>query len=210
MDKRFRFSIDRGGTFTDLYCEVISPNKPIEKKVVKLLSEDPSNYNDAPTEGIRKILEQEIGIEINRKSPVPTSQIEYIRMGTTVATNALLERKGERVALLTTKGFSDLQRIGNQARPKIFDLEIKRPDLLYEYVVELNERVVLVKDGENFIKSSDVYSKSKEFIGISQEKVYVEEDINEDEVKKHLNKILSMGIDSYYIFLFKFIFYQHF
>ena len=70
-------------------------------------------------------------------------------IGTTVATNALLERKGERVALLTTKGFKDLQVIGNQSRPKIFDLTIKRPDLLYDYVTEINERVVLIKDNNN-------------------------------------------------------------
>jgi 5-oxoprolinase (ATP-hydrolysing) len=126
-----------GGTFTDIYCEVAdNDGNVVKRKVAKLLSEDPNNYKDAPTEGIRRILEQETATPIPRSEKVPTSQIEYIRMGTTVATNALLERKGERIALVTTKGFGDLQAIGNQSRPKIFDLKIRRPDLLYEHVVK--------------------------------------------------------------------------
>ena len=96
MSQRFRFSIDRGGTFTDIYCEVVSTDGSIRSKTLKLLSEDPSNYKDAPTEGIRRCIEQETGKILPRLSVVPTSQIEYIRMGTTVATNALLERKGDR------------------------------------------------------------------------------------------------------------------
>jgi len=147
---RFRFSIDRGGTFTDIYCEVIDGQSKniVKTRVVKLLSEDPANYKDAPTEGIRRILEDESGIPHPRGVAVRTSQIEFIRMGTTVATNALLERKGEKIALITTAGFADLQRIGNQSRPKIFDLEINRPELLYESVYEVSERVVLVKEYE--------------------------------------------------------------
>ena len=120
VDKRFRFAIDRGGTFTDIYCEIDIYNGleviKTDKQVVKLLSEDPANYSDAPTEGIRRLLQSETGLEHPRSQPVDTSRIECIRMGTTVATNALLERKGERVALVTTKGFKDLQIIGNQSR----------------------------------------------------------------------------------------------
>lgn len=78
------------------------------------------------------------------KDCVDTSHIKWIRMGTTVATNALLERKGERTALITTKGFRDVLRIGNQSRPDIFDLSMKRPEMLYEQVVEVDERVRLV------------------------------------------------------------------
>lgn len=91
-------------------------------RVLKLLSEDPANYADAPTEGIRRILEQEGGVLLPRDRPLDTSRIASIRMGTTVATNALLERRGERVALLVTRGFRDLLHIGTQARPDLFDL----------------------------------------------------------------------------------------
>lgn len=112
-------------------------------RVLKLLSEDPGNYKDAPREGIRRILEEVTGKDFPRDKPVDTSCIETIRMGTTVATNALLERKGERCALVTTKGFKDLLHIGNQSRPYIFDLEIQIPDVLYDRVLEIDEQVPL-------------------------------------------------------------------
>eukprot|EP00122_Pirum_gemmata_P006376 Pgem_evm1s5828 len=98
LSSKFRFAIDRGGTFTDVYAE--TPNGPI---VTKLLSVDPANYEDAPREGIRRILEEVTGLAHPKDQPIDTSRIESIRMGTTVATNALLERKGERIALITTK-----------------------------------------------------------------------------------------------------------
>ena len=158
------------------------------------MSEDPSNYNDAPTEGIRRILEQETGILHPRSSPVDTSRIEYIRMGTTVATNALLERKGERCALITTKGFADLQRIANQSRPRIFDLEIVRPDLLYEVCYEVEERMCLLKDGES-LKSIGPASATI-VTGTSQEKLYIEKALDETEVRKILQDILNLGIKS--------------
>ena len=88
------------------------------------------------------------GIPHPRNKPLDTSRIRSIRMGTTVATNALLERKGDRCALVITKGFKDLLYIGNQARPKIFDLKIETPDQIYEIAVEVNERVVLVPPQE--------------------------------------------------------------
>lgn len=138
---KFQFSIDRGGTFTDVYWQ-----RGTKQGVLKLLSEDPKNYPDAPREGIRRILESEGGISCPRDKPVPTDDIDSIRMGTTVATNALLERKGARMALLVTKGFRDLLHIGNQARPLIFDLKCARPGNLYETVVEVDERLVLLKD----------------------------------------------------------------
>ncbi|KAK0398342.1 hypothetical protein QR680_002542 [Steinernema hermaphroditum] len=138
MKRGFGFAIDRGGTFTDVYVKY--PDG--KSRVMKLLSEDPSNYPDAPTEAIRRVLSEEYG-EIKRGSKIGIENIAWIRMGTTVATNALLERKGERCALLITKGFKDLLYIGNQSRPKIFDLDIKIPETLYEEVVEIDERIVL-------------------------------------------------------------------
>jgi 5-oxoprolinase (ATP-hydrolysing) len=122
---------------------------------------------------------------------VDTSRIEYIRMGTTVATNALLERKGERAALITTAGFRDLQIIGNQSRPKIFDLNIKRSDVLYEMVEEIHERVVLLKEGE-YIATEEARTQ----LGLSQELVYIEKEIDESEVREKLLKVLSHGITS--------------
>ncbi|CAB3978597.1 5-oxoprolinase-like, partial [Paramuricea clavata] len=116
--KGFSFAIDRGGTFTDVFAKT-----PTGKSIVmKLLSEDPANYPDAPREGIRRILEKETGISMPASEPIDPSYIKWIRMGTTVATNALLERKGERMALVINKGFKDLLYIGNQSRPQIFDL----------------------------------------------------------------------------------------
>ncbi|KAH7029893.1 hydantoinase [Microdochium trichocladiopsis] len=135
-----QISIDRGGTFTDIHASV--PGR--DDIVLKVLSVDPANYSDAPTEGIRRVLELVTGQPHPRGVPLDTASIERIRMGTTVGTNALLERKGARSALLITKGFKDLLRIGTQSRPRIFDLTVARPDLLYQAVVEVDERVVRV------------------------------------------------------------------
>jgi 5-oxoprolinase (ATP-hydrolysing) len=129
MSGRWEFWIDRGGTFTDVVAR-----KPGGEVVThKLLSENPERYPDAAVQGIRDLM----GVE----GPFPDGGIGAVKMGTTVATNALLERKGERVLLLITKGFRDLLQIGYQARPRLFDLHIKRPDLLYEDVAELDERL---------------------------------------------------------------------
>jgi 5-oxoprolinase (ATP-hydrolysing) len=109
---QFDFAIDRGGTFTDIYCEINSPESH-EAEIMKLLSVDTANYEDAPTEGIRRLLEKHLGRAIPRGSPIPTGQIRSIRMGTTVATNALLERKGDKVLLLISEGLRDCLEIGN-------------------------------------------------------------------------------------------------
>ena len=128
-------------------------------------------------------------------------------MGTTVATNALLERKGERVALVTTKGFADLQLIGNQSRPKIFDLEIKRPELLYEHVVEIDERVSLIKEGE---MHGVIESESNVLVGLSHEKLIVSKEIDGKEVETRLSEILALGIKSIAIvFLHSYTFPHH-
>lgn len=125
------FWIDRGGTFTD-----IVGRKPDGSLVAhKLLSENPEAYRDAAVQGIRDLLGLKAG------DTIPAGQVGAVKMGTTVATNALLERKGERTLLVTTKGFRDALRIGYQARPKIFAKQIIKPDMLFESVVEVDERV---------------------------------------------------------------------
>jgi 5-oxoprolinase (ATP-hydrolysing) len=127
----WEFWIDRGGTFTDVVAR--APDGRL--LTVKLLSENPERYPDAAVQGIRDCLGLTAG------EPIPDGAIAAVKMGTTVATNALLERKGERVALLITEGFGDLLRIGTQARPALFDLNIRRPDLLYERVFEIPARL---------------------------------------------------------------------
>ena len=131
MRGSWEFWIDRGGTFTD-----VIGRRPDGKLVAhKLLSENPEAYRDAAVAGIRHLLGLAPG------EPIPAARIGAVKMGTTVATNALLERKGERTLLLITKGFRDALRIGYQARPKIFAKHIVKPDMLYERVVEVDERV---------------------------------------------------------------------
>jgi 5-oxoprolinase (ATP-hydrolysing) len=117
-ENKFRFAIDRGGTFTDVFA--ITPDNRV--LTLKLLSENPSCYPDAPTYAIKKIIAQETGCELIQDELIDPSKIEWIRMGTTVATNALLESKGEKFCLVITKGFRDLLYIGNQSRPNLFDL----------------------------------------------------------------------------------------
>jgi 5-oxoprolinase (ATP-hydrolysing) len=123
--------IDRGGTFTDLVAR--RPDGDIVTH--KLLSENPEQYRDAALQGIRDLLDIAAG------APIPSEQIEAVKMGTTVATNALLERKGDRTALVVTKGFRDQLRIAYQNRPRIFARHIVLPELLYERVIEAEERV---------------------------------------------------------------------
>ncbi|MFC7537356.1 hydantoinase B/oxoprolinase family protein [Sphingomonas sp. GCM10030256] len=125
MSNAWDFAIDRGGTFTD----IVAHGPGGQRRVVKLLSENPDHYADAALEGIRRVLLEEGG------------EVRTVRMGTTVATNALLERKGERVALVTTRGFADCLRIGYQARPDIFARHIRLPAMLYDRSVEMDERV---------------------------------------------------------------------
>ena len=127
---QWQFYIDRGGTFTDIVAK--TPQGQII--VHKLLSENPEQYQDAPIQGIKNIM----GIAADE--PIPTAQIEVVKMGTTVATNALLERKGDRLVLLITKGFKDALRIGYQNRPDIFAREIILPSMLYESVEEIDAR----------------------------------------------------------------------
>ncbi len=131
MPGNWEFWIDRGGTFTD----VIGRGPDGKLIAHKLLSENPEAYADAAVAGIRRLLGLAPG------EPIAAARISAVKMGTTVATNALLERKGERTLLLITKGFGDALRIGYQARPKIFARHLIKPDMLYERVVEVDERV---------------------------------------------------------------------
>ena len=128
---KWDFWVDRGGTFTD----VIGRDAAGGLHQHKLLSENPEAYRDAAVQGIRDLLGLGAG------QPIPAGSIGDIRMGTTVATNALLERKGDRVLLLITKGFRDALRVAYQARPDIFAKEIILPEQLYQRVVEVDERV---------------------------------------------------------------------
>ena len=161
--------------------------------VIKLLSEDPSNYDDAPLEGIRRMLSKFTGTEVPRGEPLDTSKIESIRMGTTVATNALLERKGEKIALVVTKGFKDCLEIGNQSRPKIFDLAIRKPEVLYERVVEIDERVTLedyAEDPERHVtKTDDPTAEDGIVRGLSGEAVRILKRPSKDTIKSQLEKL---------------------
>jgi len=127
----WQFWVDRGGTFTDIVAK--TPDGDLQTH--KLLSENPEIYADAAVEGIRTLL------ALDADAPIPAKSIASVKMGTTVATNALLERKGERTLLLITKGMRDLLRIGYQNRPRLFDLHIVLPELLYDDVIEIDERI---------------------------------------------------------------------
>ncbi|MFE4105368.1 hydantoinase B/oxoprolinase family protein [Almyronema epifaneia] len=128
---RWQFWIDRGGTFTDVVAQ-----QPDGKIIIhKLLSENPDRYQDAPLQGIREVM------GLTAEQPIPAAKIAAIKMGTTVATNALLERRGDRTVLLITQGFRDALRIGYQNRPDIFARQIVLPEMLYEQVIEVPERM---------------------------------------------------------------------
>lgn len=127
----WQFWIDRGGTFTDVVAR--SPDGTLT--TAKVLSENPERYGDAATAGIRTAL----GLALD--APLPAAIIDQVKMGTTVATNALLERKGARTLLLVNRGFADLLVIGHQTRPRLFDLDIRLPTPLYDAVEEVGGRV---------------------------------------------------------------------
>ncbi len=182
--KKFRFSIDRGGTFTDVYAEV--PGKA-GFAIVKLLSVDPANYDDAPREGIRRILQQYCPEAVSGDLIDP-SCIEWIRMGTTVATNALLERKGARCGLLVSRGFVDILRIGDQTRPHLFDLKILKPDLLYEQVLEVDERIRLLHKDER--------TEGELLTGVTGEQFLILEKPDYALLERQLQQMLAGGITS--------------
>ncbi|GIX83383.1 5-oxoprolinase [Caerostris extrusa] len=186
MIEKFSFAIDRGGTFTDVFA--LCPGGKV--KVMKLLSDDPSNYKDAPREGIRRILSEMTGKNYGTEDVLDTNELDWIRMGTTVATNALLERKGERIALVISAGFKDVLHIGNQSRPKIFSLEISCPDNLYEEIIEVEERIVLHNDRCEIRRPSPV------LIGTTGENIKIWTPLNEEKLRNDLKSVLDKGIKS--------------
>mmetsp|Transcript_13895 Transcript_13895/g.25374 ORF Transcript_13895/g.25374 Transcript_13895/m.25374 type:complete len:1378 (-) Transcript_13895:162-4295(-) len=233
-DGKFHFAIDRGGTFTDVHCKL--PNGA--ELVSKLLSVDPANYDDAPTEGIRRLMDEHdpTGKKYPRGEVVDTSLIGSIRMGTTVATNALLEREGERMGLVITKGFGDLLKIGDQTRSDIFDLTCKAPEVLYEEVVEIDERVMLseffdenkseeeielLEQKSQLVQSSDSqdhwYSSNwpdagvgKRIAGVTGEKVIPLRCPDADEIRASLQKLADKGIQSIaVVFLHSYVYPEH-
>ncbi|MHA1128367.1 MAG: hydantoinase/oxoprolinase N-terminal domain-containing protein, partial [Alphaproteobacteria bacterium] len=129
--QQWDFWIDRGGTFTDIVAR--TPEGEIVAH--KLLSENPEAYPDAAIQGIRDLM------GLKQGQLIPSNAVDTVKMGTTVATNALLERKGDLTLLVTTRGFRDALAIGYQDRPDIFAREIIKPELLYSDVIEVNERV---------------------------------------------------------------------
>src|ERR1700730_14891768 len=158
--KGWQFWVDRGGTFTD----IVGRTPEGSLRTAKLLSDNPGQYPDAAVEGVRRML------ALEPDEPTPSDQIESIKMGTTVATNALLERKGVRTALLINRGFADLLRIGTQQRPRLFDLRIVLSGRFYEKVVEFDGR--FSAEGEEL------------------------ESLNLDIVRKSLESLLAEGIRS--------------
>lgn len=205
-----QIAIDRGGTFCDVIAKI--PNQ--DDYVFKLLSVDPQNYPDAPTEGIRRVLERATGKPIPPNTKLHLDDIDSIRMGTTVATNALLERKGAKVLLVTTKGFKDVLTIGNQTRPHIFDLTAKKLAQLYTDVLEVDERVTIEsflegkrkkgaeeefeKKLEGELKKQKLEGERESFdvsiaYGITGEPVRIIKRPNYDEIRSQLTNIFNAG-----------------
>jgi 5-oxoprolinase (ATP-hydrolysing) len=145
---QWQFWIDRGGTFTDIVAR--KPDGSLSAH--KLLSDNPEQYADAAVAGIRYFL------GLSDTDLIPADRVSAVKMGTTVATNALLERKGEETALLTTRGFRDALQIAYQNRPQLFDRQIKQPELLYQTVIEADERVG--QDGEVLVPLDKATLKS--------------------------------------------------
>ncbi|XP_053788951.1 LOW QUALITY PROTEIN: 5-oxoprolinase, partial [Vidua chalybeata] len=188
----FQFAIDRGGTFTDVFARC--PGGRV--RVLKLLSEDPA-YRDAPTEGIRRVLQEELGVPLPRDQPLDGSGIQWIRMGTTVATNALLQRRGERAALAVTRGFRHLLHIGTQARPRLFDLEVAMPDVLYEEVIEVDERLV-PEQPDCHLPGSDTWPRVQ---GVSGVTLLVQRPLDVARLRRDLERVLARGIRSLAVLL---------
>lgn len=177
----YRIAVDRGGTFTDVFA--VCPDQRIV--TMKLLSVQPSQYPDAPFEAIRRIFSAD-----NKDILKDHAELFSIRMGTTVATNALLEHKGERVALVLTKGFRDVFQIGNQSRENIFELNMSDPFRLYEDIVEVDERVVIHNEKCEITKHL-VYEP-----GLSGDKVAVLKPLDRQALERDLKKVFDAGIRS--------------
>ncbi|KAK7049944.1 hypothetical protein VNI00_005374 [Paramarasmius palmivorus] len=198
-DHSIQIAIDRGGTFTDCHASWLTEDGRREEIVVKLLSVDLANYPDAPTEGIRRILQTATKTEIPRGIKLDTTKIDFIRLSTTVATNALLERKGIEHAFL------DLLTIGNQSRPNLFKLNVQRTKPLFQSVIEVDERVTLVgfTSDPKFAQNAVVFDDNDKVIsdhtgeivrGISGEGVRILRRPDESAVRSDLQVLYDRGI----------------
>ncbi|KAL1847141.1 hypothetical protein Plec18167_001983 [Paecilomyces lecythidis] len=201
-------SIDRGGTF----CDVIAKIEGKEDIAFKLLSENPNNYPDAPTEAIRRILEMVDGKTRPINEKIDGSRIASCRIGTTIATNALLEHKGEKFAFVTTKGFRDVCIIGDQTRPKIFALRIEKAKALHEKVIEVDERITI----EDYDLNPLPMDKSAEITDPdlvrtrSGEIIRVLKKVNKEEVRAQLQGLKDDGYSSVAIsFMHSYLYPEH-
>ncbi|SCV69133.1 BQ2448_2153 [Microbotryum intermedium] len=227
--RSIKISVDRGGTFTDVHASWPTPSSSSSERtevILKLLSSDPTHYSDAPREGVRRILQLATGRTYSRDELLPVDKIDSIRLSTTVATNALLERQGAKHALVVTKGFGSLLEIGNQSRPRIFDLDIKRPSVLYSSVIEVDERVTLVgytsdpKRAERAVRFDDQGLVEKGYDdehhepgsvvkGLSGEAVQILKVPDEQIVNKELQRLYDQGYRSLAIVLMHSFTYPH-
>lgn len=209
-NNQIRIAIDRGGTFTDCIGNPGTGN--IEDDVfIKLLSVDPQNYPDAPLEGIRRLLEIFENRRIPRGAPLDVSRVSSIRMGTTLATNCALERNGEPCAFITTKGFKDVMVIGDQTRPDIFNLHIKKPEPLYDMVVEIDERVTLEDFSEDPTHRKSQPDEQRNMVyGNSGEVVHILKTPDVSEVTTSLQRVYQCGIRSIAVaFLHSYTYPEH-
>jgi 5-oxoprolinase (ATP-hydrolysing) len=218
---RLSFAIDRGGTFTDIVATVWHDSERAEFVTEKLLSVCP-DYEDAPSEGIWRVLDRVLrgaGIPApvgGKGSLIPTLHIEQIRMGTTIATNALLERKGVQSALVVTKGFGDILLIGNQARPNIFALDIQKPSPLYSSAVEATERVRVIGESKEKCESLSLarFSKPNSSVptvqGVGGEECELIVPLDRESLRTALEEVHANGIRSLAIsFLHGHTFHSH-
>ena len=167
-DPKLQIAIDRGGTFTDVWAKI--PGKG--EIIFKLLSEDPSNYEDAPTEGVRRVMEVFSGDQIPKGTKLDGSLIEWIRMGTTVGTNALLEKKGDKFLYVTTENLGDVLEIGTQARPELFNLNVKKPTPLYTEILEVEERVTIENSSDD-PNQTKICHDEKERVFLTKSGIYI-------------------------------------
>jgi len=201
----------------------VLPVGPVTTRIMKLLSVNPGSYPDAPREAIRRFLEEVTGDPYPIDKKIDSSRIESVRMGTTVATNALLERKGERTTFVTTEGLKDILIIGNQSRPQIFDLRIERPEPIVESVIEASERVRVVSrtavtettggieaasDGlKGSTESASTTASStpdsiflgeqvKTAVGVTGETVQILKPLDEEQLRTHLRAQRAKGINA--------------
>ncbi|PWV21413.1 putative 5-oxoprolinase [Trypanosoma cruzi] len=190
---RFRISVDRGGTFTDVVGDVTFEDGTTHWKTLKLLSCDPQHYPDAPSEGIRRIMRCYIPDVVPARGLIENEYLDEVRMGTTVATNALLEHNGERSVMVLTEGFADILDIRDQARPSIFALHIKKNPVLAECTVEAKERVRIISLKE----ARSTIPWPKEWIKCGESYIAdVVRPLEKDDLRQKLQKAYNDGIRS--------------